>query len=163
MSPRSIDIVLAHRLFPGTSVLVRTGLSEPEPSALSTEERAAVAQASPKRVDDYCRGRAAAHRLLEALDVRCASLLNDIDGVPQWPRGIVASLSHTQGLAVACGASAQRVRALGIDAEPTDRVLSSMAWRYVFCEHESVALTALPAMLREDWAMRLFSLKESAY
>jgi 4'-phosphopantetheinyl transferase EntD len=154
---------LARHLFADAPVSLRAVDARAPLRGLSDAEAAAILHASPKRIEDFRRGRHVAHRLLRDLDHAVDSLLNDDAGVPRWPRGIVASLSHTQGLAIACGAPAGAVRLLGVDAEPAARRLDRSAWPYVFSPLECDTLSRMPDAAADAWALRLFSLKESAY
>ena len=154
---------LARRLFGREPVRLHIVQAGQPLRELSAEEWATMAHAYSKRIDDFRRGRHVAHRLLQDLQQPCASLLNDKAGIPNWPQNIVASLSHTQSLAIACGADSGAIRSLGIDAELGSRRLDPSAWPYVFSLRECEALNGLPPERRGDWALRLFSLKESAY
>ena len=51
----------------------------------------------------------------------CA-LPSDADGVPIWPSGTVASISHSRGLCGAVAASTDDIISLGLDLEKTNRL-----------------------------------------
>lgn len=70
-------------------------------------------------------GRAAARRALSRLGVKEGSpLARGPGGAPDWPPGVVGSISHTDSVAVAVSAWASDVKTLGTDIEaeaPLDR------------------------------------------
>jgi 4'-phosphopantetheinyl transferase EntD len=154
---------LSEHLFPGLRVIVHGGGVPLQTRPLSAGEVAALNRPTDKRRRDHQLGRHYAHMVLTELDSPCESLLNDTDGVPCWPPSVVASLTHTQGFAAACGARDQKVLALGIDAELAHRTLPETAWRFVFSGAECSALAQMQPDARAAMALRVFSLKESAY
>ena len=65
--------------------------------------------------------------------------LKGSDGEPLWPSGIVGSLSHCPSLCVAAVASAERIRAVGVDVDDSDG-LSDGIMRFVFSSEELASL-----------------------
>ena len=81
----------------------------------------------------------------------------DGDGLPQWPQGYLASITHSRGLAAAVGARAPQFGCLGLDLEKTNR-LSEGALRRVVHPDEAEWVG------QDQWrASLLFSAKEAFY
>ena len=68
---------------------------------LYAEERPAVARAAPVRRREVAAGRRAARRALVAAGAAKAAIPANPDRLPEWPNGIVGSISQTNRLAVA--------------------------------------------------------------
>ncbi|MGW2748808.1 4'-phosphopantetheinyl transferase family protein [Streptomyces sp. NPDC001450] len=66
---------------------------------LSPQEEAVIAGAGPKRRAEFTSVRACAHDALTALGVPPAPLLPDERGAPNWPSGVVGSMTHCTGTA----------------------------------------------------------------
>lgn len=107
---------LAQRLFPpGAEVAAcRIGAAPPP----LPPEVAAVAAAVPARQAEFAAGRAAVRAALAALGLPPVAVPVTETRAPAWPRGIVGSLTHADGLALAVLAPARQSAALGLDAEP---------------------------------------------
>lgn len=89
------------------------GLIDPEPEA--------VAKAIPKRRAEFAAGRRAARMALDPLGHANTAIPQGKDRAPIWPEGLVGSLSHDAGLAIACAGSVDTQPGLGIDlAEAKD-------------------------------------------
>jgi 4'-phosphopantetheinyl transferase EntD len=115
---------------------------------------------SERRERDFARGRACARRALEDLGVRATSIPRGPRGEPQWPAGIVGTITHTDDYVAAVAAPRSLLRGIGIDAERqegmTDDVLDVIATPG---ERDWIR-AAGPAM---PWALLLFSAKESVF
>ncbi len=85
------------------------------------EEAPAIARAIPKRQTEFAAGRRAARRALDDLGLQNVSIPQGPNRSPVWPKGVVGSLSHDDGLAVATVARSDKVLRLGVDlAEASD-------------------------------------------
>ncbi|MFE0778422.1 4'-phosphopantetheinyl transferase [Streptomyces sp. NPDC058861] len=82
------------------------------------EERALVASAVSKRVQEFTTGRHCARRALARLGVPAGPILRGAWGAPAWPDRIRGSITHCTGYRAAAVAEASSVAAIGIDAEP---------------------------------------------
>jgi 4'-phosphopantetheinyl transferase EntD len=136
---------------------------DPPGAALFPAEEALIARAVQKRRLEFTTGRHCARTALGALGVAPAPILRGQAGAPQWPTGIVGSITHCAGYRAAAVARAGQLRAIGLDAEPAQPLPG-----------EVLGLVALPgerARLRDlaaaapgvCWDRLLFSAKESAY
>src|SRR3954464_5056026 len=81
-------------------------------------EAAAVRGAVAARVAEFAAGRVAARRALKSLGVSSVALRVGARRMPEWPPGVVGSITHCAGLAAATVGRAQEWWALGIDAGP---------------------------------------------
>jgi 4'-phosphopantetheinyl transferase EntD len=91
----------------------------PGPVLFAAEE-AVLARVVDKRRREFTTGRACARAALARLGVPPAPILPGARGAPQWPAGIVGSITHCDGYRAAAVAWAHDVTALGLDAEPNE-------------------------------------------
>lgn len=85
---------------------------------LLPEEARALTTRDPAARRASGAARHAARALLVARGHPSGPVLRSPFGAPLWPEGIVGSLAHDDGMAVAAVASARAARSLGIDVEP---------------------------------------------
>ncbi|MEU5127654.1 4'-phosphopantetheinyl transferase family protein [Streptomyces mobaraensis] len=132
-------------------------------SLLFPEEAAHVARAVPKRLHEFATVRVCARAALGRLGLPPGPLLPGRRGAPNWPDGVVGSMTHCQGFRGAAVARAADAASLGIDAEPNgplpDGVLAMVS-----LPSEREWLAGLAAR-RPDvhWDRLLFSAKESVF
>ncbi len=81
-------------------------------------EAGAVRHAGLERQREHATVRACARSALAQLGQRPTPILNDADGVPIWPAGVVGSLTHCRGYRAALVALGTDVVSVGVDAEP---------------------------------------------
>lgn len=70
---------------------------------------------APKRLSEWKLGRYCAQRACRKLGVELTELGSNEDRSPKWPQGIVGSISHTKGVAIAL--VSQKAKAVGVDIE----------------------------------------------
>lgn len=125
-------------------------------------EREAMVRAVPSRRAEFLTGRTAARAALAELGVSVGPIARRPDRSPDWPPGIVGSITHTRGLCAAVVARHRRVWAaplgLGIDVE-VDAVLDDAVVHRVLTTRERAALGA---PIGRD-AVVAFSAKESLF
>nr|WP_314144104.1 4'-phosphopantetheinyl transferase [uncultured Rhodococcus sp.] len=120
-----------------------------------------VAKAVDKRKREFTSARHCARVAMEKLGVEPAPIMRGKSGAPQWPKGVVGSLTHCDGYRGAVLAYSMQVRSVGIDAEPhgplPDGVLGAVSLE---AEREWLATVD-----REDvhWDRVLFCAKEATY
>jgi 4'-phosphopantetheinyl transferase EntD len=130
---------------------------------LFPEEEAVVARAVDKRRREFTTGRACARAALARLGIPPVPILPGARGAPQWPAGVVGSITHCDGYRAAAVAWAHDVTALGLDAEPNEPLPDGV-----------LAVVTIPAerdrlatQFREDagvcWDRLLFCAKEAVY
>lgn len=99
------------------------------------EEAERMQAAAIVRQQEFLGGRQCARAALQKLGFEPVAIINDTDGVPQWPDAALGSISHTRGLCGAVVGSGEVFQALGFDLERTDR-LSPGALRRVMHPQE---------------------------
>jgi 4'-phosphopantetheinyl transferase EntD len=125
-------------------------------------ERHLVADAHPARQRDFAAGRVLARGLLAKMGVNPAPLLIGRHGAPQWPVGVVGSLSHHDGVCAVALARRAQIAALGIDVEPS-WPLDPELFATICVQRELQWLNSRPPSARGLLARLIFSAKESAY
>jgi 4'-phosphopantetheinyl transferase EntD len=149
-------------MLPPAVVAVETYTDSPD-TVLFPAEEAAVARAVDKRRREFATVRACARDALGRLGVPAAPILPGLRGAPQWPAGIVGSMTHCAGYRAAAVARATDLVTLGLDAEPHD-VLPEGVLAHVSLPAERERLARLAAQRPEVcWDRLLFSAKESVY
>ena len=129
-------------------------------AALLPEEEELVARAVEKRRLEVTNVRTAARRALARIGVPPVPILRGERGVPQWPAGVVGSMTHTAGYCAAAVADIGKIRSVGIDAEEHAELPGGVL--------DAVSLPDERAMLARlgtgaHWDRLLFSAKESVY
>lgn len=105
---------------------------DPDELDLFPEEEEQVERAVDKRRREYAGARRCARAAMGQLGLEPAAIVKDGKGAPLWPRGVVGSMTHTEGYRAAALAFSMQVRAVGIDAEqhaplPSGGVLRSVS------------------------------------
>ncbi|MBO4208924.1 4'-phosphopantetheinyl transferase family protein [Micromonospora echinofusca] len=136
---------------------------DPPDARLFDAEERVVSQAVEKRRREFTTARFCARRALALLGRPPAPILPGQRGEPRWPMGIVGSITHCAGYRGAVVGEAERVRTIGIDAEPnaalTDGVLEAVS---LAVERDDIRMLTREHP-RVHWDRLLFSAKESVY
>ncbi|MFJ8487924.1 4'-phosphopantetheinyl transferase [Streptomyces sp. NPDC094038] len=130
---------------------------------LYPEEAALVARAVPKRRREFAAVRACARSAMEKLGVPPQPVVSGARGAPQWPDGLVGSMTHCEGYCAAALVRATDLASLGIDAEPHAALPEGVAEAVLLpAERGRLGLLAAerPGV---HWDRLLFSAKESVY
>jgi len=126
-------------------------------------EQEVLVRAVAKRRAEFSTVRACARQALAQLGLPPVPILPGERGAPQWPDGVVGTMTHCDGYRAAAVAPASRAVGIGVDAEPhgplPDGVLG-----LVSLPEERERLAELAAV-RPDvhWDRLLFTVKESVY
>lgn len=148
-------------LFPNGVVTVEaTGARADD--GLHPREADCIRHAGEKRRREFAAGRRCAREALARLGVVDFPLLPDEDRVPCWPEGFVGSISHCPGYVGVAVAPADRLRALGLDAEQGGPLRPRLAPR-VCTAAERARFERLPRLAAADWPKLAFSAKEAFY
>jgi 4'-phosphopantetheinyl transferase EntD len=131
------------------------------PIVLPPEERQYVAAMSASRAAEFAAGRCCARRALAAIGIP-AAVGRGSDRAPQWPPGIVGSISHTGRFSLAVVARRSEIAGLGVDIELLGRVRREL-WPIVFRPAEAARLEAEPAERQPVLASIMFSAKEAYF
>lgn len=109
---------------------------------------------------DFAAGRHCAHRALARLGIPTTPLLAGPDRAPQWPTGVVGSITHCAGYAATAVAERCRYAAVGIDAEVAAPLPSRVYERIARPEERAWIALADPTAHLDRL---VFSAKESVY
>jgi 4'-phosphopantetheinyl transferase EntD len=137
--------------------------TDPPEVHLFEEEEAAIAKAIETRRREFGAVRHCARLALGELGAPVTALVPGEGGAPQWPAGVVGSMTHCEGYRAAAVAFDSDFHTLGIDAEPAqplpERVLGAITLRAELAQLSALraADDALP------WDRLLFCCKEAVY
>jgi 4'-phosphopantetheinyl transferase EntD len=144
-------------------VAVREAFADRPGATLFPEEEEVIAKAVDKRRREFTTARGCARAALAQLGLPPAPILPGPRGAPQWPSGIVGSITHCAGYRACAVARAGDIVTVGLDAEPHDQlpdgVLGAIALPR---EREQVAALAA-AWPGTHWDRVLFCAKETVY
>jgi enterobactin synthetase component D / holo-[acyl-carrier protein] synthase len=126
-------------------------------------EEAVIAKAVDKRRREFATSRACARAALAKLGLPPVPILPGLRGAPQWPPGVVGSITHCAGYRASAVARDDYAVTIGVDAEPHDKLPDGVLGA-VASDGEQAGLTALTwARPEVHWDRLLFSAKESVY
>ncbi|MGW1022958.1 4'-phosphopantetheinyl transferase family protein [Streptomyces sp. NPDC002577] len=130
--------------------------------ALFPQEESLLTRAVAKRRNEFRTVRVCARLAMADLGLPPVPVLRGPRGEPQWPAGVVGSMTHCDGYRAAAVARTEDIRALGIDAEPHGPLPDGVL--------DVIALPSERARLARDlrdsgihWDRLLFSAKESVF
>lgn len=134
------------------------GPDDGDPSALPPEEARLVAQAVDRRRRQFAAGRQLARCALQQLGQPVDALgVRDQRQGPAWPEGLVGSITHTDGLAVAIAAQRASLAGVGVDAEQHTPLSDAVA------DHVLLPAEAARWPGGQPEAMAVFAAKEAIY
>ena len=119
------------RLIPPGVGAVARGIADKEDAFDYPEERLHLAKAVLKRRNEFIAGRHCARAALARIGVSPCALPPDKSRVPQWPKGVIGSISHTVGLCCSVVAYRDSFTCLGVDLETTTRISPGVIERVV--------------------------------
>jgi 4'-phosphopantetheinyl transferase EntD len=130
---------------------------------LFPEEELLVSRAVEKRRREFATARACAREALARLGIDPVAIAAGPRGAPQWPAGVVGSITHCEGYrACAAGREAEFVT-IGVDAEPNAPLPQGVFGDIALPEER----WAVAELARQDasvhWDRLLFILKEAVY
>ena len=120
-------------------------------ATLTTAEAEFVERAVSVRRAEFSTGRA----LLRGLVGRDVEILRSERGAPVLPDGVVGSLAHDRGLAVAALGRASEIRAVGVDVEPLRELDPPVAEMVV--RPDDVVPDAITAFVAKEAAYKAWS------
>lgn len=132
-------------------------INDPVPP-LFPAERKEVAGAGARRVAEFSAGRAAARLALAAFGVPAGPIPARSDRTPQFPVGVVGSLSHCRTIAFAAVARRSAWMSIGVDVEDDEPLPAELVDLVTTAVERSMAPPDT-----ERWAKVLFSAKEAVY
>lgn len=138
---------------------------EPELAVLYASERLSLPSAGPSRLREFAAGRFHARLAMAKLGHPAVDLRRGDDGAPQWPTGIVGSISHTlwrgRVFVVAAVARSNHVRALGVDLEAPGHIAPHV-WHRLLTPAEMNMVTGLAVRERGEVVRAIWCAKEAA-
>lgn len=120
-------------------------------------EANSVRLAGDSRRCEFLAGRQCARAALKAIGFQPCPLPADVSGLPRWPDGALASISHSKGQCLAVAAKSSDYRLLGLDLEKTNRLSPSAIKRTVRPEEQVYVQGG------QKRASLIFSAKEAFY
>ncbi|TPV96419.1 MAG: 4'-phosphopantetheinyl transferase superfamily protein [Myxococcales bacterium FL481] len=150
------------RLLFGPQVLVDVEPCIHGLDALWPAEAGFVAHAVRKRQREFASARVCARRLLSQMAIQPTAIVPDADRCPQWPGGVVGSITHTRHFSVVALAPANACTGLGVDIEPRTSIEVELS-RIICLEPERDWLEQHPPDQRGLWVRRFFCAKEAFY
>lgn len=149
-------------LLPARAAVVAVRGDVPD-AILFAEEKEVIGQAVEKRRREFRTGRACARAALAELGVEAQAIPSGPRGAPQWPAGIVGSITHCDGYRACALARQEDLITIGIDAE-LDAPLPDGVIGDIALLEERRALDRLAAEEPGvNWDRLLFSAKEAVY
>lgn len=143
--------------------VVATELRAPgDASLLWPEEAAGVANAVPKRIQEFAAGRLCARRALKEFGITNFPVRVAHDRQPLWPASLTGSITHTAGLCAAVVAERTRMMALGVDTEVAGAAKAEL-WSTICTPAELAWLDTLPRADHAAAVTLIFSAKEAFY
>jgi 4'-phosphopantetheinyl transferase EntD len=136
---------------------------DPSDAALFPAEEALIARAVQKRRREFATGRHCARVALGGLGIAPVPILPGQAGAPQWPPGIVGSITHCAGYRAAAVARADEVITIGLDAEPAQWLPGEVLELVALPDERDRLLDLARAEPGICWDRLLFSAKESVY
>lgn len=121
-----------------------------------------IAQAVVQRRREFALGRFCARKALQDLGFPSQAIPRNQDRSPQWPEGVVGSITHVAGYAAAATGFADQVAALGIDAERIGQISEPLE-HLIFDQEERTWLASRSRGARSALATVMFSAKEAYY
>jgi 4'-phosphopantetheinyl transferase EntD len=132
-------------------------------TVLFAEEEAVIAKAVDKRRREFTTARACARAALARLGLPAVPIVPGFRGAPQWPAGVVGSITHCNGYRACAVARDSDIVTIGLDAEPHDRLPDGVL-DAVSLAPERARLAELTAVVPGVcWDRLLFCVKESVY
>ena len=132
-------------------------------AVLFPAEEAVIARAVDKRRREFTTVRACARTALARLGLPPVAILPGAAGAPQWPPGVVGSMTHCAGYRGCAVAWARDLLTLGLDAEPDEALPEGVLTTIALAEERAGLRALAQAAPAPCWDRLLFSAKESVY
>lgn len=122
-----------------------------------------IANAVDSRRNEFITARTCARRAMQALGAQPTAILPGAQGEPQWPAGLVGSITHCAGYRGAVLGRDTDFASIGIDAEP-DAPLPAGVLEAISLEQERIHTAELLLTHPQvHWDRLLFCMKEAVY
>jgi 4'-phosphopantetheinyl transferase EntD len=130
---------------------------------LFAEEEEVIAKAVDKRRREFTTARGCARAALAKLGVPEVPIVPGVRGAPQWPAGVVGSITHCAGYRACAVARESDIVAIGLDAEPHDRLPDGVLDAVSLAQERARLAELAAAEPGVCWDRMLFCVKESVY
>jgi enterobactin synthetase component D / holo-[acyl-carrier protein] synthase len=130
---------------------------------LFPEEEAAISKAVDKRRREFTTARACARQALAGLGMPAVPIVPGERGAPQWPPGVVGSMTHCCGYRASAVARACDMVTIGLDAEPDDALPDGVLDAIVAGRERALLAQLMAGTPPVAFDRLLFSAKESVY
>lgn len=138
-------------------------LEDPPDAVLYPGEAELVIRAVDKRRREFRTARHCARQALGQLGLPPMAVLRGERGDPQWPPGVVGSITHCNGYRAAAVAHSRDIYALGIDAEPNEPLPAGVLDAIALAQERRRLSQLAAADEMTHWDRLLFCAKESVY
>jgi 4'-phosphopantetheinyl transferase EntD len=138
-------------------------LDDPPDAVLYPGEAELISRAVDKRRREFRTVRHCARRALRQLGLPPVAVLRGERGEPQWPLGVVGSMTHCRGYRAAAVARSGDFHALGIDAEPNEPLPAGVLDAVALAQERGELSRLAAADGMTCWDRLLFCAKESVY
>jgi enterobactin synthetase component D len=140
-------------------------VSEGKGDPLQADETTILSSKSAPKVRALFKaGRSAARQGITQLGFSPQAILRHDDRSPVWPKAIVGSISHTEGLAMAVVGPSSEISGLGIDIEKIDRKVSLNLAEKFAQPTEAQWVNDIHGDQHQQWRLlRLLSAKEATF
>jgi 4'-phosphopantetheinyl transferase EntD len=143
-------------------IVFSEGIPSTDSGTLYPDEVEYIRPAVDKRRAEFGAARVCARQALSKLGIPPCSLVPRTDRSPQWPPGVVGSISHTENLCGVAITTSPRIASLGLDLE-VDTPLESDLQALICTSTERAWLDQYKSPERCHAAKILFSAKEAFY
>ncbi|MGH3683760.1 MAG: 4'-phosphopantetheinyl transferase family protein [Pseudonocardiaceae bacterium] len=133
------------------------------PAPLFAEEEALLTRSVDKRRREFATARACARRALSELGLPPVAVLPGERGAPQWPVGVVGSMTHCGGYRAAAVAWAEDLTTIGIDAEPALPLPDGVLGLITSAEERALLSGLTDTAPEVCWDRLTFCAKEAVY
>jgi len=152
MTVTHVAVAAALRAFLPAAVELSAAGPEDRPGPLLDTEADAIAGASQTRRLEFALGRTCARDAMARLGVPGLPIPVGDSREPQWPSGVIGSITHCRGFCAAAVSSEFDVQGIGIDVEPKTNLSVEIA-----------DMVATPEECTRAPAIVLFSVKEAIF
>ncbi|MFJ5847151.1 4'-phosphopantetheinyl transferase [Streptomyces sp. NPDC092903] len=132
-------------------------------ATLYPRERAALGRVGEPRLLEFATVRHCARDALRKLGLPPAPLVPGERGAPQWPAGVVGSMTHCAGYRAAVVTHRSGIRTLGIDAEPHEPLMEGLLRHIALPEERERHIELAGRYPDVHWDRLLFCAKEAVY
>jgi 4'-phosphopantetheinyl transferase EntD len=153
---------MIEQLLPPAVVVVEAFEDVPGELAFPGEEDL-IANAVERRRREFITARRCARAALIKLGHPAVPIRIGAKREPQWPSGIVGSITHTSGLRAAAVAPSKIIASIGIDADENEMLPDGVEELITVLDEPQMLADLAKAFPMTHWNKLLFSAKEAVY